>query len=304
MKVLKIAAVATVLAGLVVLAVALGPSASAQSFDHLFAGAQDASRGRELTILGGRGGELGVSIIDGKEGVEIDEVHADSAAEKAGLKRGDVFLEFDGEHVRSSRQFTRLLRETPSGKSVTATISRDGKKQDVQLTLADGRESRVVIGGDGRFLFDDMLPRKYFDSDEFRKSMREFAERLPEMERGLRDLPNFNYRFGIPGVMGGGRLGVTVDELTSQLADYFGAKDGVLVTSVNSDSAAAKAGIKAGDVITSINGEAVTSSSALVELLRRADSEDVTIGIVRDKKEQTVKAKIEPRRPLRGARPA
>jgi len=195
------------------------------------------------------------------------------------------------------------LHETPAGKSVKATISRDGQKQDVQLTLADGGDSRVVIGGDGKFLFDDALPRKYFDSDQFRKSMREFAERLPDMERGLREFPNFNYRFDIPGATSGGRLGVTVDELTGQLADYFGAKEGVLVTSVDGDSAAAKAGVKAGDVITSINGDRITSAGDLVQSLRRADSEDVAIGIVRDKKEQTLKAKIEPRRPMRGARP-
>ena len=85
MKVLKITAIGTVLAGLVGLAVVLAPSVSAQSFDRLFAGAQGGSR--DVTILGGRGGELGVSIVDGKNGVEIDEVHADSAAEKAGQAR-------------------------------------------------------------------------------------------------------------------------------------------------------------------------------------------------------------------------
>ena len=96
-----------------------------------------------------------------------------------------------------------------------------------------------------------------------------------------------------------------VYELTHQLADYFGAKDGVLVTAVTDGSAAAKAGIKAGDVITSVNGERVTSRADLVSALRRADNEEVTVGIVRDKKETSVKAKIEaPRRTLRGARPA
>ena len=56
MKVLKITAIGTVLAGLVGLAVVLAPSVSAQSFDRLFAGGQGGSRGRALTILGGRGG--------------------------------------------------------------------------------------------------------------------------------------------------------------------------------------------------------------------------------------------------------
>jgi len=238
-----------------------------------------------------------VSVADSTTGVEIDDVHADSAAEKAGLKRGDVILEFDGERVRSSRQFARLVQETPSGKSVKATISRDGKKQDVELTLAEGRESRVILGGpdgvDGRFFNGDVL--------------RGFAERMPELERELRkNMPNFNYRFDVPGASGA-RLGVTVDELTSQLGEYFGAKDGVLVTSVADGSAAAKAGIKAGDVITSVNGDRVTSASDLIASLRRAGENDaeVSIGIVRDKKDQTVKAKLEaPRRTIRSARPA
>jgi serine protease Do len=290
MKLLKIAAFTVTLAGVV----ALAPSVYGLFDSPVLAQAR--KQGRELTILGGRGGELGVSISDGKAGVEIDDVHADSAAEKAGLKRGDVILEFDGEHVRSSRQFTRLVQETPSGKSVRATISRDGKKQDVQVTLAEGRESRVILGGpDGRF----------FDGD----ALRGFADRMPEFEREFRNnLPNFNYRFDGPGgrgIMSGGRLGITVDELTSQLATYFGAKEGVLVTSVTDGSAAQKAGIKAGDVITSINGDRVNSSSDLIASLRRVENEDVSIGIVRDRKEQTVKAKIEaPRRTIRGARPA
>jgi S1-C subfamily serine protease len=115
---------------------------------------------------------------------------------------------------------------------------------------------------------------------------------------------NFNFDFDLPGTLSGRRLGVTVDELTHQLADYFGAKDGVLVTAVTDGSAAARAGLKAGDVITSIDGNRVTSREDLVRGLRETTKEDVTIGIVRDKKESTVNAKIEPvRRPARG-RPA
>ncbi len=102
--------------------------------------------------------------------------------------------------------------------------------------------------------------------------------------------------------LAGRRLGVSVEELTSQLAGYFGAKDGVLVTSVADGSAASRAGLKAGDVITAINGQAVRSREDLLRGLREApDSDEVTIGIVRDKKDSTVKAKLEaPRRTSRG----
>jgi len=116
---------------------------------------------------------------------------------------------------------------------------------------------------------------------------------------------NFNFDFDFPGVMSGRRLGVGVDELTDQLAQYFGAKGGLLVTSVTDGSAASRAGLKAGDVITSINGRAVRSRDDLVQEIREATSEEITIGIVRDKKESTVTARVDgPRRPVRGARPA
>ncbi len=288
MKPLKIAAFTTMLAGIAALAVTLAPSVYGRFTPRLLA--QGRQSGRELTILAGRGGELGVSIVDGKAGVEIEEVHADTAAERAGLKRGDVLLQFDGEHVRSTRQFARLVQETPPGRSVKATISRDGKTQDVELTLGDGRDSRVILGE----------PRMFFDAD----ALRGFSDRMPEIERQFRNFPNFNYRFDIPGMTAGARLGVTVDELTSQLAAYFGAKDGVLVTSVAEGSAAEKAGIKAGDVITSVEGERVNSSSDLVQSIRRADKDEISIAIIRDKKEQTLKAKIDaPRRTPRNARP-
>jgi S1-C subfamily serine protease len=109
--------------------------------------------------------------------------------------------------------------------------------------------------------------------------------------------------------LGGGRLGITFEDLTEQLASYFGAKDGVLVRSVNDDSPAAKAGVKAGDVITSFNGEEVTSASGFSRMARNAkDGEEVTLGILRDHKTMSLKVKPEGapprRRPLTPVVPA
>jgi S1-C subfamily serine protease len=90
-----------------------------------------------------------------------------------------------------------------------------------------------------------------------------------------------------------GRLGITVDDLSDQLAQYFGTKDGVLVTTVRDDSAAAKAGIKAGDVITAFNGSSVVSSSELRRRIQRMDDGgEFTVDLVRDRKTMTVKGKI------------
>ena len=84
------------------------------------------------------------------------------------------------------------------------------------------------------------------------------------------------------------RLGVSVQELSPELADYFGAKTGgALVSSVTKGSAAEKAGLKAGDVITSVNGDRVNGGRDLIRELEDATG-DVTLGVVRDKKEITV----------------
>ena len=75
-------------------------------------------------------------------------------------------------------------------------------------------------------------------------------------------------------------------------------KDGVLVTSVADDSAAAKAGIKAGDVITSFNGTDVTTPADLRRRIQRlADGDEFTVGVMRDKKPLTLKGKADEARP-------
>ncbi len=243
---------------------------------------------RELTVLEGRGGEIGVRISDTKSGgVEITDVQPASAAARAGLKAGDVILQFDGERVRSSRQFVRLVQETPPGRTVAATVSRDGKKQDVQITTSEGHGSAMVIDG-------DFLRGRLNGLDQL--------DRLDHLDR-LRDLP-FNFDFSFPMLSGGSRLGVTVTELTTQLADHLSAKGGVLVTSVTDGSPASRAGIQAGDVITSLNGTNVESREDLARSLRQSDGEEVTIGIVRDKHPMSLKANLEAlRRTMRG-RPA
>lgn len=279
MRLLRFFAIFVALAGVAALALVAAPSVYG-------AFGQDRSerperRARELTVLAGRGAQIGVRITDGSGGVTVDEVEPDSPAEKAGVKRSDVFVEFDGERVRSARQFSRLVEETPPGRTVKAIVSRDGQRKDLQITPNEGRMADVIING-------DRLRERFGD-------LSAFVGRMPF---------DFNFDFDMPSVLSGRRLGVTVDNLTQQLAEYFGAKDGVLVTSVTDGSAAARAGMKAGDVITSINGDRVTSREELVRRLRDASGDDITIGVVRDKKETTLKAKIEPTRRLRGARPA
>ena len=230
-----------------------------------------------LTLLG-PGGEIGVSVreADAKEheGVVIEEIRPGSPAEKAGLKTADVVVEFDGERVRSARQFSRLVQETPPGRTVRASVRRDGRRADVQITPAAGGRANLRI-----------------DGDRIRARLGDLADRIPSF---------------VDGESSRGRLGATVQEMPKQLADYFGASSGVLVSAVADNSPASRAGLKAGDVITSVNGVSVRSRGDLMRrLVDGADSREVTIGIVRDEKEDTLKATIEARRqPSRSSRPA
>src|SRR6476620_12747731 len=97
----------------------------------------------DFMMLAGRGAEMGVQIAEGKDGgVVVDQLRPDSPGEKAGLKKSDVIVEFDGERVRGARQFGRLVQETPPGKTVKATIVRDGQRKELQITPQSGRGPR------------------------------------------------------------------------------------------------------------------------------------------------------------------
>ena len=284
MKLLKLSGVLVALAGLAVLAMVAVPSVFGAFDSRAIAQArQQLERvNRDFMLLEGRGSEIGVRIADAADGVKVDEVEPDSAAEKGGVKAGDLITMFDGERVRSGRQFARLVQETPPGRTVRMTVSRDGQQKDLQITPDSGHRGGAGVQGVMR------------DGDRLRDQLGDLSNR-------------FNFNFDLRELGSGRRLGVPVLELTDQLASYFGVRRGVLVTAVTEGSPASRAGLKAGDVITSVNGARVESRDDLVRALRdasdrrQAEAPEVAIGIVRDKKESTVKATIEPvRRAMRG----
>lgn len=252
---------------------------------------------RRVIRLDGRGSQIGVLVSDPEnatdQGVAIDRVDEDGPAEKAGVREGDRVVEFDGEKVRSTRQLTRLVQETPSGRTVKMTVLREGDRRTLDITPTADR-----VAGNFEWRMDRDLERE--------------IER--GVEQGLRELPRrmeplLNFRFDdMPGFGMRGRLGVQVQPLNEQLGEYFGAREGVLVSSVTPDSPAAKAGVKAGDVITRVNGEGVKDTGDLVGALADVKEDGaVSLDIVRDKKSATLKATIERPRPStrsRGNRPA
>lgn len=259
--------------------------------------------GPQVFAFGG-GPRLGVALREAtgekappSGGALVAEVDDDTPAARAGLKSGDVIVEFDGERVRGVRQLQRLVSETPAGRPVKVVVTREGKRVEANATLEE-RDWPDVVGFDKQTMEDDIRQ----GVEEGMRGMREFRFEMPDRQapgdepRKEPDRWNFKVEPRWPMFQwseGAGRLGVTVQELGEQLRDHFGAGNGVLVASVSPDSAAARAGLKAGDVITTVAGRKIETTGDLVRAVRAADEgADVEIEIVRDKKAQTLKVKL------------
>jgi serine protease Do len=226
------------------------------------------------------GGYLGIGGLDisperakalnlkEERGVEVSSLAADGPASKAGIKEGDVVLEFNGQPVQGTAQFQRLVRETPVGRQVKIAVWRSGAAQTITATVGENRQTTVIAPGDGSWNF----------------SMPEIPA-MPNIE-----IPRFQMSLQNP------MLGIVGESLgqEDQLADFFGVQDGVLVRSVKKGSAAEKAGIKAGDVITKVDDSKVTSSTEITRVLRGLKSKKTFgVTVVRNRKEMPLTVTME-----------
>ena len=82
-----------------------------------------------------------------KEGVLVKAVNKDSAAEKAGLKAGDVITKVDDSHVNSTTEITRALRGKGSRSSVTLTVVRNKKEMTLTVNLEAAAPARAIKAG-------------------------------------------------------------------------------------------------------------------------------------------------------------
>jgi serine protease Do len=82
--------------------------------------------------------------LDDTNGVLIAEVTEDSPAEKAGIKRGDVVVEFAGKKVQNVGQFRNMVALTPPNSEVKVTINRDGNKRVLTLKLGEQDEKMTA----------------------------------------------------------------------------------------------------------------------------------------------------------------
>jgi serine protease Do len=200
-----------------------------------------------------------------ERGVEITSVASDSPAEKAGLKAGDVVLDYNGEAVQGTEQFVRLVRETPVGREVKMTVWRSGGSMVLTATIG----KRAARG----------------------KEVEVMGRRIEWPQVWAPDIPRVSTMWK------SSMLGVEAEALEGQLAQHFGVTQGVLVRSVAGGSAAARAGLKAGDVITKIDGKDVRTPRELSQEIRsQTGARTATLTVYRERKETQVSVKFEDER--------
>jgi len=214
-----------------------------------------------------------------ERGVEVTSVDPDGAAAKAGLKEGDVVVEFNGQKVEGWEHLKRLVRETPIHREVKIVIWRNGAPQTLTAMIGGRREGQMEMGS-------WLTP----PPNAWVQPMPPSAPTPPSMP----SMPSMPYMFDTPmfrTLMGSSSLGIIGEAVGQepQLAEFFGVKEGVLVRSVNKESAAEKAGMKAGDVITKVDDTAVSTPQQISSALRAANRKSsVVVTVVRNKKEMTL----------------
>ncbi len=186
--------------------------------------------------------------LDEDQGIVVVSVIDDSPAEEAGLKRKDVIIEFDGKKIDGSEPLADFVRDTKIGDKVDIVVLRKGEKKTLTVEIGERPESN------------------------WRDYSRQFA---------LGDVLKNNLALAITHR---GYMGVAIQDLNEQLGDYFGVKDGdgVLITAVEEDSPAEKAGLKAGDVIVGADDEEITDSEDIFDVMSdKEDGDTVSITYLR-----------------------
>lgn len=177
--------------------------------------------------------ELGVAA---NKGALVAAIEPGSPAAEAGIRTRDVIVTFNGKEVSSMRGLPRIVAQTPIGKTVAVDVSRDGKPVTLSVKVGQQAEEETGLAGNA-------------DPDD-----------EPSTSDGGTTLV----------------LGMTLSELTDELRAQYSIDtgvDGVVVTKVAPESAAASKKIKAGDVIVEAAQEKVRTPQDIAERVEQAQLE-------------------------------
>lgn len=207
-----------------------------------------------------------------ERGVEVTFVKEGSPAEKAGLAKGDVILEYNGQRIEGSDSFMRFVKETPPGRVVKLTLSRAGQSRTIPVTTISRKEAGEAGG------WKVEIPE------------------MPEMPRiVIPDLPQ-------PTMSWSNRtLGVQAEGISGEFAEFFGAKQGVVIRGVHKNTPAERAGLKVGDLVVKCDDVAVASVRQMSAKLREdVDKRNYTLTIMRNKVEMQIPVMLDPAPEPRG----
>lgn len=199
---------------------------------------------------------LGVVTEKDDNGAKINNVTKGSAAEKAGLKEGDVITKVDDTKIETPEDLSKTIGKYKPEDKAAITYMRDKKEQKANVVL------NKRTGGTTYF------PENF----DFNK--------------------NFNFDFNGPQLDGLSMLRSGSPRLGIKAQDTEDGK-GVKVLDVDDESNAAKAGIKEGDILTEFDGKAVNSATELMEAAKNAkDKNNIKLKLIRNGKSQEVEVKI------------
>lgn len=209
----------------------------------------------EQLVKGGkvRRGMLGVNIknlddemrdafgLKDSKGVLVDNVKSGSAAEKAGIKRGDVITAINGEKVEDSNTLRNRIAGTAPGTEINLTVMREGGEQDVRATLDELKSE------------DAQNP----NSEENEKESEKSAEG-GKLGLDLQPLtPDMAKRLKIPDTKG------------------------MLIASVDPNGAAAEKGVQRGDVLLEVNRQEVETFEDVKSAIEKSGSRPILLLIAR-----------------------
>jgi len=209
---------------------------------------------------------LGVTTEEAENGVEIQTITKESAAEKAGLKKGDIIKKIDDKKIESPDDLSETIQDHKPGDKVTITFLRDKKEQKITTELGKWKGATAFSLGSGQ--------------NKYNLQLEGLKDQLRTMPRAMTPNMNWSWSGG-----SGPKLGVSVQDTEDG--------KGVNVIEVDEDGNAAKAGIREDDIITEVDGKAVNSTDEIAKLIKESkEKTSVKVKFLRGGKAETVEVKI------------
>lgn len=221
--------------------------------------------------------------LNHNRGAIIKKVVPGSPADKAGLERGDIIIKLGNKELIDSDDLSKTVLALNAGDEVDILIIRDGKKETIT----------AILGSGDREDFEPGQIFKWYGEPQHGKPQRG-GPKCGKPSYGMPHMKSQYFNFQESG-SNNTYIGISLENLTDQLGEYFGLKDGngILVTEVVEDSPAKKAGLKAGDVIIKVDGDKVADIPTIQKAVRqKEEGEKVEITLLRNKKQKKLSIEV------------